>query len=699
MDATLQRGFSNEPSRNVYAAFSVLIENSAQYLDPNTLLTLRSVSRQLRETSRTQIRALTATSKSEAAHAACFVNVRRLDLSESRVGQVTDALLLALQPLTALLTLNLSNARQLADPDISHLRKLPKLANLDLSRCRRITGIGFPILDSLPLTSLKLKGCFRLTNGALAAIAATLGRLAALDLSECHQVSAQGCRSLAPLASTLTTLKLKRCKNVTDEGVAALGQLYGLTRLNLSGCARVSGLGLNALSMLTRLRVLDISRCAAAANRVTDNSPGPMALCEAAERLPGSLTELLLCGTGGVTDRFLAALSPRLAQLTTFKLLRCSRATQRGLASVCVALRGVTTLSLNGCQSAVTDEPVLSSLSAHAPLLTDLDLTGCERVSDAGVGLLSTLSCLGALDLTQCHRITDDGIAALGTVTALRSIVLCRCIRLTDASLRTLAALPSVHVVRFSGQHDGITDAGLRHLAALKSLSVLDLRWCGQVTDFGVAALASLPALSSLDLSGCKQVSDVGVAALAVLGSLQEVKLALCPLVTDAGVAQLGQVASLARLDLGGCNVTGSSQVVAGSDVSRQGSAPRCQFVPRSTSAPAQNALLSSTTRQHLGVEHVVDVQPEVVATTPNTGMVTVPAQPTAPYFPSLTTLDLSRCLRLRDDGLDAVAGITSLSSLCLVGCEEVTDLGLQALCSKGAYLTSLDLGRCGQVR
>eukprot|EP00242_Pyramimonas_sp_CCMP2087_P011203 CAMPEP_0198213910 /NCGR_PEP_ID=MMETSP1445-20131203/35203_1 /TAXON_ID=36898 /ORGANISM="Pyramimonas sp., Strain CCMP2087" /LENGTH=71 /DNA_ID=CAMNT_0043888771 /DNA_START=149 /DNA_END=361 /DNA_ORIENTATION=- len=46
----------------------------------------------------------------------------------------------------------------------------------------------------------------------------------------------------------------------------------------------------------------------------------------------------------------------------------------------------------------------------------------------------------------------------------------------------------------------------------------------------------------------------------------------------------------------------------------------------------------------------------------------------------ALTSLDLSCCLQVSDEGLRALASFTALNSLNLRGCEQVSDDGLRAL-------------------
>lgn len=68
---------------------------------------------------------------------------------------------------------------------------------------------------------------------------------------------------------------------------------------------------------------------------------------------------------------------------------------------------------------------------------------------------------------------------------------------------------------------------------------------------------------------------------------------------------------------------------------------------------------------------------------------------------PSLCTLDLSNCVRLRDNAVQLIAehlGPRQLKSLVLSGCTKVSDLGILSLCAHATRIENLELAGCDRI-
>jgi uncharacterized protein (TIGR02996 family) len=129
--------------------------------------------------------------------------------------------------------------------------------------------------------------------------------------------------------------------------------------------------------------------------------------------------------------------------------------------------------------------------------------TALRRLSLAGVGApddalrhLAPLTCLQYLDL-DCNRLTDAGLKHLETLTRLETLSVADAGGVTDAGLRHLAPLAGLRLLSLS--RTGVTDAGLKELAVLTRLRALFLD-STRVTDEGVKQLAALPQLERLRL-------------------------------------------------------------------------------------------------------------------------------------------------------------------------------------------------------
>lgn len=172
------------------------------------------------------------------------------------------------------------------------------------------------------------------------------------------------------------------------------------------------------------------------------------------------------------------------------------------------------------------------------PSLQKMDLTDCQRVSDATLSYL-TMGCarLTSVDISNCKNITDSGVIALAaSYPNLQEIVINGCYKVTSASVEALAELClNLKTISFDGCFR-ITDAGLSTLANLTRLVRISCRrfnrkfpraidgdylmnirelngdelYCAmdgtkRITYEGISKLAhGCPALEDVDLSGHK---------------------------------------------------------------------------------------------------------------------------------------------------------------------------------------------------
>jgi hypothetical protein len=216
------------------------------------------------------------------------------------------------------------------------------------------------------------------------------------------------------------------------------------------------------------------------------------------------------------------------------------------LASALLLAPGVTRLKGIG----LNDEAVIAL--TQIPSLTELDLSGCDQVTDVSVSRLKKINGLEILDLSFCNQISDASLVQLAELENLRSLNLNWCY--------------------------AVTDGGLSALAKCSSLQSLSLWGCEEVTDLGVTALAKLPILRSLDLPEFASITDASLIMLSDKAqSLECLRLDHLTTITDDGIRQLGKMFSLSVLTIQSCpNITAS----AIKDL--QSSLPECKiaFIP-----------------------------------------------------------------------------------------------------------------------
>ena len=112
-----------------------------------------------------------------------------------------------------------------------------------------------------------------------------------------------------------------------------------------------------------------------------------------------------------------------------------------GLVDTKSRLRNLRTLRLAGCD--ITDV-ALRYVTQHLPRLAELDVSGCQRVSDAGVAQLATppaptINCLHTLNLANCRLLTDCSLEHLA-----------RCNALTRVDLRHTPYVTAAAIAKFA---------------------------------------------------------------------------------------------------------------------------------------------------------------------------------------------------------------------------------------------------------
>jgi Leucine rich repeat/WD domain, G-beta repeat/Leucine Rich repeat len=233
-------------------------------------------------------------------------------------------------------------------------------------------------------------------------------------------------------------------QTATDDAIAQLAKVKGLTELSFGSCENVTEKGFAGLKDLKELQRLDLS------------TPEP---------------------TTRVTDACLAHLNglPRLTKLN----LSGAGVTDAGLAQL-KDLPNLEELHLSG--ASVTNAGLVG-LSAF-PKLTSLDLSA-TAITEAGLAHLAGLPELKTLDLSSMKALKGGDLRALKDLPRLTELHLVAA-PIADADLAALAPLAQLETLYL--MQTPVTDAGLVHLYGLKKLKTVGLTWT-EVTEAGLAAL------------------------------------------------------------------------------------------------------------------------------------------------------------------------------------------------------------------
>ena len=183
--------------------------------------------------------------------------------------------------------------------------------------------------------------------------------------------------------------------------------------------------------------------------------------------------------------------------------------------SVARLLLLITILARNPATTAAQEPNATSPLSVNAAK-TLLAEKGTE-LSDADLARVCSANNLTELDLTGCGRLTDQACLQIAQLKQLKSLRLARCYRLTVNGLRSISSLPKLKSLDISSLRTPLPEV-YRELVALPSLVKLEVR---DVRGFKSDGLELLDKLKHLDISNATGgIKDDDLAPVAKLTSL-----------------------------------------------------------------------------------------------------------------------------------------------------------------------------------
>jgi F-box/leucine-rich repeat protein 2/20 len=293
---------------------------------------------------------------------------------------------------------------------------------LDVSMCRDISDYGaISIGESCPgLKYLNITGLSRVSDKGSRALCAKCWYLETLAMEDVFLLDDAAFRfdlsydgRLAAeenMLKYLVTLNLRDCVNITDEGIQGLSErCRKIETLILRGCDKITDKCLEYMTnpyddnfpMCDSFKVLDVSFCTGITSKgVLDILP----MC-------GILEELRLSGMVSVDDNFLH--------------------------EMCIKCGTIQRLSMQKC--VFVSDAALCSMADYL-WLEYLDITGCRRVTDDGLEVL-TVSCNGIirLFLTGVHKLSSRTVNSVArNCTVIQELELEKCPLVTEKSLDDL---------------------------------------------------------------------------------------------------------------------------------------------------------------------------------------------------------------------------------------------------------------------
>ena len=365
------------------------------------------------------------------------------------------------------------------------------ILQLIVSRARNIKHLHFSrtLIDGaalktlsevkdLQLQTLQLHSCDQLTNTGILSLTNHQSTLRVLDIGLCSRVTDQSLVHICNNLVNLENLNIQRCRSVTDSGITELHKLKKLKVLNISQCELISKDGLeqgicNGQNEI--LEELDI-------NSLNLDQTGVMML---SERLPNlRVLDLSNC-FNGVTDTSVQVIFKNQVLLQNLKMSHCDKVSDAGLTGMGkVQTKGEETVPIMPSFLESHQSPRIHLGSrAEEEIVRDAKrkrevMLLCENLSmDSYTGYsLARLRSLKQLDISGCNRITDVSLTYAFNFKELININLSRCQQITCQGLEYLVKnCPSIeyfNLIDCYNLNDNAVKGIVKDLQRLKHLEL-----------------------------------------------------------------------------------------------------------------------------------------------------------------------------------------------------------------------------------
>ncbi|KAF5468651.1 hypothetical protein F2P56_012790 [Juglans regia] len=287
-----------------------------------------------------------------------------------------------------------------------------------------------------------------------------------------------------------------RCLNFENRNIS-IEQFEDMCRrypnaieVNISGAPAIHLLVMKAVSSLRNLEVLTLGR-----GQLGDTFFHALADCYLLTRL--NVNDATL--GNGIQEILINHDGLRHLQLTKCRVMRVS-----------VRCPQLETMSLKRSNMA---QAVL-----NCPLLTELDIGSCHKLSDAAVrSAVTSCSQLESLDMSNCSCVSDETLREIAlTCPNLHFLNASYCPNISLESVR----LPMLTVLRLHSC-EGITSASMAAIAHSYMLEVLELDNCSLLTSVSL----DLPHLKNIRLVHCRKFADLNLRST----TLSTIMVSNCP--------------------------------------------------------------------------------------------------------------------------------------------------------------------------
>ncbi|XP_075973093.1 uncharacterized protein LOC142974561 [Anticarsia gemmatalis] len=382
-------------------------------------------------------------------------------------------------------------------------------------------------VNNLKLESLHVHSCDQLTNTGILALTNHQTYLRELDIGLCTRVTDQSLVHISQNLVNLEYLNIQRCRAVTDLGIAELHKLKKLKSLNISQCELITKEGLEkgiCSGENITLEELDI-------NSLNLDQTG---LIMISERLPRLHTLNISYCFNAVTDTSIQVIFKNQHYLQTLKMSHCDKVSDAGLTGMgkVEPEDGEDCPIMSNYDEAQLPPKIHLGSRAEEEIVRDARrkrdvLLMCEKLSmDSYSGYsLARMKKIKELDISGCNRITDVSLTYAFNFKELVNLNLSRCQQITYRGIEHLVKnCPSIEYFNLIDCYNLKDEAVNEIVKNLRRLKQLELRGCNQLTDKTLEAVKiHCEKLHYLDVQGCRNMSPELAFSIGSLATLHTV--------------------------------------------------------------------------------------------------------------------------------------------------------------------------------
>jgi len=326
------------------------------------------------------------------------------------------------------------------------------------------------------LVKLNMTDCRNVSDVGMWAIARHLVKIKELILAGCHQITSVGLRSISLRCSNITVLNFNNCHLLDDIALSVIATgAWHIEELYLRGCVGVTDTGVGKFARASeRLRILDLNGCS------NVGEFGDRALKEIGTFCT-MLTHLDFSGCKRVEDQGIRAVAVGCTNLRQLCISGCELLTNASLKALCKQSRYLETLFLSGYKQLTDADLEFLNGCAFQNNITSLDLIGCHKVSDRGVGAICHALGSNLINLGVAGSNSTDfsGVIIASLCEKLQSLNLSHCSNITDNTVATVVKkVTSLTTLKLDGNRN-VTMKGLYvHLPSLEFCDMAN-KWLG----------------------------------------------------------------------------------------------------------------------------------------------------------------------------------------------------------------------------